>query len=161
MEFFLPFLLLSFFCLFWQRPGYTSYWLREVVVRRVFRRRFCLAVQNLKISLELDLWSSAGFLLTCSLMRWSPASSGLVVSSHGRGGASYSARGQHAPWSFSLSSCVWGPLPIVSDGGWWRSVVLDVVRCWRAIEDGACSVYADSGDGACNTPYFKILNKIS
>jgi hypothetical protein len=64
------------------------------------RRRFCLVVQNLGISLKLDLWHSTGFLFTRALPWWSSASSGLVVSSHNSGGTSFSARGQHATWSF-------------------------------------------------------------
>jgi len=38
------------------------------------RGRYCLAVQNFGISLELDMWFSAGFLLLRALPWWSSAS---------------------------------------------------------------------------------------
>lgn len=64
--------------------------------------KLCLVVQNLGISLELNLWPLVSFLLTHALSWWSPASSGSVVSSYGRGGPSCSAHGQHVPGSFLL-----------------------------------------------------------
>jgi hypothetical protein len=100
MEFFFPLC-----CFFWfSGRSYTNSWLRD-------GHSWCvsgeggLAVQNLGLSLELDLWSSAGFLLTRALPWWSPASFDPVVSSHGRGGPSCSGSGQHAPGSFL-------PLPV-------------------------------------------------
>jgi len=56
-----------------------------------------LAVLSLVVSLEPDLFSSAGFYKTRDSSWWSPASFGRVAPSHGHIGLSYSARGHHVP----------------------------------------------------------------